>query len=423
MYRLSNTIRDYHWGSETAIANLLGIAATGAPAAEMWIGAHPDSPSMASHPEHGGSIALDGLVAGDPERFLGEEVSGRYGKLPFLAKILAADQPLSLQVHPTPDQARAGFAAEEAAGIERTSAHRNYKDDNHKPEVLFPLTEFSVLCGFRDAAASAALFTWLADTIESDPEITDAEGRAVATARHTAATLAQDDLRGAFTDLLSGGADVVRLVGLAADVVSCGRHEVGDPGLAELESLAGFYPGDPGVLVSLMLNHLTLQPGEAVYLPAGNIHSYLRGLGVEVMASSDNVLRGGLTSKHIDLPELMDTVDFTSLGVPYLEAEEGMLGQEIYRPPFDEFQLQRIELAGPAEPGPAMAGNDVAVAQNGPVTVICVAGELLLDSPQGDLRLIRGESVFIPASEAPVVAKHQGGGPALAFAVTTSERS
>lgn len=423
MYRLSNTVRDYPWGSKTAISELLGLEATGAPAAEMWIGAHPGSPSLATHPERHEAARLDGLVADDPQGLLGEDVASRYGRLPFLAKILAADQPLSLQVHPTLGQARAGFAAEEAAGVDRSAPHRNYKDDNHKPEIIFPLTEFSALCGFRDAADAAALFSWLADTIASDTDIADEGGRAANAARRTAATLGQGDLRGAFTDLLSGGTNVVQLVESAAAAVSCGRHEVTDPGLAELESLAGFYPGDPGVLVSLMLNHLTLRPGQAVYLPAGNIHAYLRGLGVEVMASSDNVLRGGLTGKHVDLPELMDTVDFTSLGVPYLEAEEGVLGQEIYRPPFDEFQLQRIAWEAPGKSSAALSGDDVAVAQNGPVTVICVAGELLLDSPQGDLRLTRGESVFIPANEAPVMAKLQGDGPALAFAVTTSERS
>lgn len=417
MYRLSNTVRDYPWGSRTAIAALLGTEPTGQPAAEMWIGAHPDSPSLATLPGDGGTRALDELVAAEPHRLLGDQAAGRYGRLPFLAKVLAAAEPLSLQVHPTLEQARAGFAAEEAAGIDRGAAHRNYKDENHKPEIIFPLTEFAALCGFREAAASAALFEWLAGAIESDPQLPDPGGRAVAAARRTAATLGQGDLRGAFTDLLSGGSDVVQLVDLAATAVACGRHAVQDPGLAELESLAGFHPGDPGVLVSLMLNHLTLRPGQAVYLPAGNIHAYLRGLGVEVMASSDNVLRGGLTGKHMDLPELMDTVDFTSLGVPYLEAEESDLGQELYRPPFEEFQLQRISLPGEA----ALAGDDVAVAQNGPVALLCVAGELVLDSPQGDLRLVRGDSVFIPAHEAPVVAKRRGDGPALAFAVTTGE--
>lgn len=417
MYRLSNTVRDYPWGSTTAIAELIGTEATGGPEAEMWIGAHPDSPSEASHPDLEDATPLDELVATDPTLFLGEETATRFGRLPFLAKILAASKPLSLQVHPTLNQARSGFAAEEEAGVERSAPHRNYKDDNHKPELLFALTGFSALCGFRSAHESAALFTWLAETIEIDPELPDADGSTVAAAHHTATTLGQGDLRGAFTDLLSGGDSVVRLVGLASAAVASGRHAVHDAGLAELESLNGFYPGDPGVLVSLMLNHITLEPGQAIYLPAGNIHAYLRGLGVEVMASSDNVLRGGLTGKHIDLPELMDTVDFQSLGVPYLEAAENMMGQEIYRPPFDEFQLQRIALPGDA----TLAGEDVAVAQNGPVTLVCVSGDLLLDSPRGNLQLTRGESAFIPANEAPVVAKRLGEGPAVAFAVTTAE--
>lgn len=416
MYRLSNTVRDYPWGSTTAIAELLGVQATGQPEAEMWIGAHPDSPSLARHPDTDAGTPLDELVDSDPAMFLGDETASRYGRLPFLAKILAAEKPLSLQVHPTLEQARAGFAAEEEAGVERSAPHRNYKDENHKPELLFALTGFTALCGFRDAGESAALFTWLAEAIEADSDLRDANIGAVAVARRTASSLEEGDLRGAFTDVLSGGEDVVRLVELAAGTVASGGQPVQDSGLAELESLNGFYPGDPGVLVSLMLNHLTLSPGQAIYLPAGNIHAYLRGLGVEVMASSDNVLRGGLTGKHIDLPELMDTVEFHSLGVPYLEASESMLGQEIYRPPFDEFQLQRIAIPG----GAALAGDDAAVAQNGPVTVVCVSGDLLLDSPRGDLTLTRGQSAFIPANEAPVVAKRLGDASVLAFAVTTA---
>jgi mannose-6-phosphate isomerase len=415
MHRLNNTVRDYPWGSTTLMAELFGTVPDGTPQAEMWIGAHPDSPSLAVQAD-GTAQALDSLVEADPAGTIGGDAAERFGRLPFLAKVLAAGGPLSLQVHPTLEQAKAGFAAEESAGVPRGAPHRNYKDNNHKPEMIFALTPFAALCGFRDARESAALFRRLAAAV--------GHGAPAGAAERTAALLETGDLRAAFADLLEGSADVVALVGAASAAVAADASLRDDAGLAELPSLAGYYPGDPGVLVSLMLNHVTLDPGQAVYLPAGNIHAYLRGLGVEVMASSDNVLRGGLTGKHVDLPELLATVDFTSLPVPFLEPETTALGQELYRPPFDEFQLQRIVLP-PAGTGAAsasgMAGGDVPLTQNGPVVLVCVQGGLLLDTPRGDERVACGESVFVPANESPAIAKATGTDGAVAFAVTVSE--
>jgi mannose-6-phosphate isomerase len=168
------------------------------------------------------------------------------------------------------------------------------------------------------------------------------------------------------------------------------------------------------VLISLLLNRISLAPGQAVYLPAGNVHAYLHGLGIEVMASSDNVLRGGLTPKFVDVPELLKTVAFEAVDVPMLAAETTMLDQELFRPPFREFQLQRIELAPGAEPVP--------LAQSGAAVIIVTGGTVRLDSPKGELRLERGASAFLPAAEAPVNVHPVSGatGPALAFAVTTA---
>lgn len=184
--------------------------------------------------------------------------------------------------------------------------------------------------------------------------------------------------------------------------------------LSTVVTLNAQYPGDPGVLISLLLNRISLAPGEAVYLPAGNVHAYLHGLGIEVMASSDNVLRGGLTPKFVDVPELLRTISFESAGVPMLSPETTMLGQEVFRPPFREFQLQRIVLEPGAEPVP--------LAQSGAAVIIVVSGSVLLDSPKGELRLERGSSAFLPAAEAPVNAHAASGatGTALAFAVTTA---
>ncbi len=431
MYELENVLRPYAWGSATAIAGLLGRPASGGPEAELWIGAHPDSPSLAitsaeaadagasvgasdgGASDGGGRLALDGLIAGDPEHYLGAGSVAEFGpRLPFLLKVLAAEHPLSLQVHPTLDQARAGFAREEAAGVDRGSATRNYKDENHKPEMIFALTRFEALCGFRPAAESRAVFRHLAECFDHAglelPPLVPQLVEDLARPDEPAA------LRSAFERLIAGGGDVAAATGAVVDVLVSGAPlGAHGPELTTVMNLQKDYPGDPGVLISLLLNRISLAPGEAVYLPAGNVHAYLHGLGIEVMASSDNVLRGGLTPKFVDVPELLATVAFEAVGVPALDAETTMLGQELYRPPFREFQLQRVELRPGAAPVP--------LAQSGAAVIIVVSGAVLLDSPKGDLQLERGASAFLPAAEAPVNVHPVTGatGPAVAFAVTT----
>jgi mannose-6-phosphate isomerase len=234
--------------------------------------------------------------------------------------------------------------------------------------------------------------------------------------------LAQPDepaaLRTAFERLIAGGEDVAQATAsVTAALVSGAPQGAHAAELSTVVSLNEEYPGDPGVLISLLLNRISLAPGEAVYLPAGNVHAYLHGLGIEVMASSDNVLRGGLTPKFIDVPELLKTIAFEAVGVPRLGAETTMLGQELFRPPFREFQLQRVELGPGAEPVP--------LAQAGAAVIIVVSGAVLLDSPKGDLQLERGASAFLPAAEAPVNVHAVAGatGPAVAFAVTTGMRA
>ncbi|MEO8282064.1 MAG: mannose-6-phosphate isomerase, class I [Pseudarthrobacter sp.] len=412
MYELENALRDYAWGSRTAIAELLGRPASGGPEAELWIGAHPGAPSMARRAD-GSETPLDALIASDPEHFLGSESVAEFGpRLPFLAKILAAAQPLSLQVHPSIEQARAGFARENADGIAPDAANRNYRDDNHKPEMIFALTPFESLCGFRDPAATRKILAHIGacfDLIESEapPLLTELLDDLNAPEEGVG-------LRSALERLMDGGEKVAEATAMVAAALSSGASLT--PYQSELSTVVNLheqYPGDPGVLISLLLNRISLAPGEAVYLPEGKIHAYLSGLGVEVMASSDNVLRGGLTPKFIDVPELLRTVDFTSVEVPMLNPEISGLGQELYRPPFREFQLQRIELAPGAAPVP--------LAQSGAVVVIVVEGAVYLDSPKGDLQLARGGSAFLAASEAPVNVHAVAGATetTVAFAVTT----
>ncbi|MBF4993058.1 mannose-6-phosphate isomerase, class I [Arthrobacter gandavensis] len=422
MYLLSGTLRPYAWGSLTAMAELFGRDPSGEPEAELWFGAHPGAPSpvVGQEPE-----TLDELIAGDPEQLLGRETVAVHGPaLPFLAKVLAAGSPLSLQVHPTREQAQAGFAAEEAAGVDRAAADRNYKDANHKPEMIFALTDFEALCGFRPPEDAGALFRAVSRLVEATgspaPELLAQTALDLESGRPET-----ERLESVFRRLITGGEEVREAVAAAAGAVrsldAAERAEL-DPAVAELGSLDGYYPGDPGVLISLLLNRVSLSPGEAIYLPAGNVHAYLQGLGVEVMASSDNVLRGGLTPKHVDLQELLKTIDFQALGIPRVEAELTGLGQELYRPPFSEFSLQRLELAQGAGEG-SMSAADVPLLQNGPTLVIALRGSLVLDSPRQDLILNPGDCAFIGADEAPVIAKlashsaqHDDG--ALAFAVT-----
>ncbi|WFR84861.1 mannose-6-phosphate isomerase, class I [Arthrobacter sp. Y-9] len=408
MLRLDNELRPYAWGSTTAIAELLGRVPSGGPEAELWIGAHPDSPSRVS-----GGRGLNEVIAEDPDQFLGAGSVAAFGpRLPYLMKVLAAAEPLSLQVHPSLEQAREGFARENTAGVPRDAASRNYKDDNHKPEMILALTPFRALCGFRPVEQSAALFEALASGSTHDDARHYAAG--IAAALHGA-----EPLRTAFAALLAGGEGLAAVTsGLRAVVDGLTAD---DPHRTALEAAAGLqdkYPGDPGVLVSLLLNLVELTPGDAIHLPAGNVHAYLEGLGIEVMANSDNVLRGGLTPKHIDVPELLATVDFTPLPeVPRTPRQETLLGQEIFTPPFREFALQRIELRDAAE--------HLAIRQDGGTVLLVVRGALRLDSPQGELILQRGESAFIPASEDPVTAHPavtgatDDDGDVLAFAVST----
>ncbi|MHA7280319.1 mannose-6-phosphate isomerase, class I [Arthrobacter sp. MDT2-2] len=448
MYLLDSTLRPYAWGSVRAIADLLGREPSGGPEAELWVGAHPDSPSQAVRPD-GTRRSLADLIAEDPEGLLGEATAERFdGRLPFLLKVLAADSALSLQVHPSLEQAAAGYDAEEASGVPRDAPHRNYRDRNHKPEMIYALTPFEALCGFRPLPEALRTFTALASAVEPGSwthELLDSVAAQLSSGADSA-------LRSAFTLLLEAAPEVVDAVvaavaGAAGPAQATGAEEADAVAadLATLSELSAQYPGDPGVLVALLLNRVSLRPGEALYLPAGNIHAYLQGLGIEVMASSDNVLRGGLTPKHVDTAELLSTVVFEPIAPPALAPEYTLLDQELYRPPFEEFQLQRIELGDPAagprgEPAdgadnghgdsPLPAGESltpahVPVLQNGPVLVIAISGSILLDTPNSTLEVPRGGSAFVAASEAPLVVRPAADshgatdGPVLAFAVTT----
>ncbi|MGY1857893.1 mannose-6-phosphate isomerase, class I [Modestobacter sp. SYSU DS0290] len=391
MWQMTNAVRHYPWGSYTVIPELLGEPSPAdQPHAELWMGAHPGQPSVLSD-----GRPLDKAIAGDPEGMLGAAVRRRFGdRLPFLMKVLAADQPLSLQAHPTTAQAEVGFAAEEAAGVPLDDPTRTFKDPFHKPEILLAITPVEALCGFRPVEESLHCLAKL-----QLPELMP-----------TIAALAHGGLRAAIPQLLA--LSELRRTSLVSAVAERAASFVAahDPEFINTyrwaATLAEKYPGDPGVVISLMCNHLRLAPGEAVFLPAGNLHAYLCGAGVEVMASSDNVLRGGLTSKHVDLAALIEVLDFTDGRVPVIHPVLGPGGLR-YPVPVDDFDLTRCQVD--VDPG--------VLTTPGPQLLLCAEGTARLASADGELVLAQGQSAFVPAG-APVTAR----GPAVLYRSTTALR-
>jgi mannose-6-phosphate isomerase len=350
--RIANVPRDYAWGSQTAIAELLGTEPSGGPEAELWLGAHPGSPArLVDRPGTLLDLAPDGL--------------------PFLLKVLAASAPLSLQAHPTPEQARAGLDRENAARIPLDAPHRNYKDANHKPELIYALSDqFRALAGFRPVEQTRTLL----EPVATDRRIAQLLQRLVN----------DGSLRVVFEWLITGGDDVSEVVAALVEASAV----LDDTPWDTVRLLADHYPGDPGIAISLLLHTVTLRPGEALYLPAGNIHAYLEGLGVELMASSDNVLRGGLTPKHIDVPELLSVLDFRPLPPPYLlpiEVEPGVL---VLRPDVPDFELTVVTDAA------LRRGVTVAIPAAGPAIALAVGGEVAI---AGGPRIGGGEALFIDA--------------------------
>ncbi|MES9540544.1 mannose-6-phosphate isomerase, class I [Actinomadura sp. NPDC000600] len=349
---LTTAIRPYDWGSRTALPELLGVEPTGRPQAELWAGAHPAAPSRVD------GTPLGALIDRDPVGMLGTACVDRFGPtLPYLLKVLAVERPLSLQVHPTAAQAEAGFAQEEAQGTPADDPTRTYKDPFHKPEMVCALTEFHGLCGFRDPAETADLLEDL-KVPELDPWIGTLRTAPPAEALRTVLTQMLDERSRAVQDAVEPA-----LTGVYADI-------------------ARAHPGDPGVLAALLLDHVRLKPGEALFLGAGVPHSYLGGLAIEVMANSDNVVRCGLTGKHIDVPELMRVVEFAPSKPHRVEPT----ADRRYRTAAEEFTLVRHDLTETPEALPAGL----------PQTLLCLEGEARLTADPA-LVLTRGQAAFIPA--------------------------
>lgn len=350
--RIANTVRDYAWGSDTLVAEFLGTAPSGGPEAEVWLGAHPAWPARLDD-----GTPLDAALAA-----AGAAQPG------ILLKVLAAAHALSLQVHPSTAQAQAGFAAEEAAGVPLDASHRSYKDPRSKPELIVAVTPFEALSGFQPTERTLAVLDALAAL----------DDRVVPYAARVRAST-----RDALAWLLGGGAEVEAVVAgvvAAAPALAC-EHAAAADTVARLHA---DYPGDAGIATSLMLHRVSLAPGEGVFLPAGNLHAYLSGLGIELMEASDNVLRGGLTPKHVDRDELLRIVDATPVDDPMLHPV-ALQGATAYRPRAP-FELRHVE--GAHEAGPAACAIVLAAAP----TVVEVAGERL--------ELARGEAAFASSPDA-----------------------
>ncbi|WP_438353521.1 mannose-6-phosphate isomerase, class I [Microbacterium sp. CJ88] len=360
--RLSNTPRDYAWGSTTLIAELEGRAPSPRPEAEVWLGDHPGAPARV---DDGSGRTLD-------------QVLGAEHRLPYLLKLLAAASALSIQAHPSKAQAEEGFAREDAAGIPVDAAERNYRDDNHKPEVIVALRDgFEALSGLRDLAATRRLLTAL--------------GPAAAPLQEWLAGSDDDTvLRETIAWLLSGDArETVAAIVAAAGTAGPGEFAAE---LAITRRLAALQPDDPGIVVALLMNLVVLRRGEALFVPAGILHAYLSGIGVEIMAASDNVLRGGLTPKHIDVAELLRVLDASSGPATLLPARTVAEGVERFAPGVPDFALLRVR---------ADAAHEVAT--SGAAIALCTAGALEVRGAGGESVSLRpGESLFASADESPL---------------------
>jgi mannose-6-phosphate isomerase len=398
--RLTGQVQRYAWGDRELIAELQGRHPSGEPEAELWLGAHPVAPATLA----GSGRSLADALAADPGGLLGPAVDGRFGQLPFLLKVLAAADPLSIQAHPSRAQAEAGFAREEAAGVAWDSPARTYRDTNHKPELICALTRFEAKCGFRPLDTTRSLVAALAGTSSGATGLTTLS-RLLGTGGEPAATLRQAlvwllqlgpaeagamaaEVAAAAGELLAAGPLPAEIDGLSADLAWTGE-------------LHRSHPCDAGVVVALLLNHVVLEPGQALFLPAGNLHSYLRGAGVELMASSDNVVRGGLTRKHVDVDELAAIVD-TRPRPPPVQEPAGPCHR--FESPVPDFSLTRLS-----------GSFDQRFDPDGPEILLVTAGSAVIElagearaptpTPTPTLTLARSEAAFVSWSDGPYLVR------------------
>ena len=381
MQKLINSVQNYAWGSKTALTDLYGIAnPDNLPMAELWMGAHPKSSSKIEGAH--GVRSLREVIDADKSTLLGTQVADRFGELPFLFKVLCADQPLSIQVHPNKQASEAGFAKENAAGIPLDAAERNYKDPNHKPELVFALTPFLAMNAFREFSEIVSLLQPVAgahSAIAHFLEKPDAER-----------------LSHLFASLLNmQGEEKSRALAVLKAALN---SQQGEP-WQTIRVISEFYPDDSGLFSPLLLNVVKLEPGEAMFLFAETPHAYLKGVALEVMANSDNVLRAGLTPKYIDIDELMANLKFDEKPASSLLTEPEQQGNALRFPiPVEDFAFAIHSLN--AEPQ--------SLAQQSAALLFCIEGQAVIARDDQQLTLKPGESCFIAASESPVTVAGTG---------------
>jgi mannose-6-phosphate isomerase len=368
--RMVNPVMAYAWGSREAIATLQGRPVGEVPEAELWMGAHPQAPSRLERADGSSGEALDAVIAADPVGVLGKGCVDRFGpRLPFLLKVLAAAEPLSLQVHPNAEQAQRGFASEEAAGIDAAAPNRSYRDPFAKPEMLVALTDFHVLQGFRPASDAAAALEAL-DVAGLEPLIEALHGRT--------------PTGEVFLRLIEWPADDrSRLVGAVHAATVAGAAGPPDGIARWITWLAVQYPADPGVVGVLLLNYLTLRPQQGLYVRPGQIHAYLHGTGVEILGGSDNVIRGGLTRKHVSSADLRTVLDVDAVEPSLISAVASAEGGQLWPTSQPEFELRRLRIERTQLLAPA-----------GPSVLLCIEGRLEVGDLNGNVTLGAGESAF-----------------------------
>ncbi len=378
IFKLRNHIREYIWGSKTFIANLQGKdEASKEPQAELWMGTHLSAPSRVMI--NGKEKSLRDIISEQPYKMLGKKVAGEFkNELPFLFKILAAASPLSIQAHPNKDQAQKGFERENRENIPLNSSERNYKDDNHKPELICALTNFEVMCGFQPIIeiVDRIKYLQLEDLIHGIDEFE---------IDHST-----KNLKKLFLKLMSEHDDnqtkqVSILINKITELEPRNENEILI--FRWIARLAAIYPKDMGVFSPLFLNIIKLKPGEALFIEAGVLHAYLNGCGVEIMANSDNVLRGGLTPKKIDFPELIKVLKFDDKGLKRIQPKFSN-NEYIYQTNAKEFQLSKI-LVKDAEPFVKANISTVEI-------ILCTEGSGSITWSDSTLELKTGDSIFIP---------------------------
>ncbi|MGB2929260.1 MAG: mannose-6-phosphate isomerase, class I [Desulfobacterales bacterium] len=375
---MKNTVQEYAWGSFTAIAELLGNGSPSkTPQAELWMGAHPKAPSMVKC--DGNWISLLELIEKNPIHILGEKVAEKFdNRLPYLFKVLAAAKPLSIQAHPSRDQAKQGFERENRQGIPIDAYNRNYKDDNHKPECICAKTLFWALNGFRKISSIVSLIEKICP---------QGLKKQLDTLRGQQSPI---ELKNFFQTLMT--MNHKRQTKIIAHAVSNAKKFTDDdPAYKWMIDLHKEYPADIGVFSPILLNLICLEPGQAMFLPAGELHAYLDGVGIELMANSDNVLRGGLTPKYIDMPELLNVLNFEEREVNILETKQINECECVYESHAEEFILSIIDVKeGIIYNSPAHRSIEILLCTDGKATIT--------DLGKNDKVVIdRGKSVIIPA--------------------------